>query len=252
MRRALFALVVLLTIAAPIVFSCSMATVVLRQVTPDLTVVVTHRKQPVAGIEVEVTPMVEATTTQSAASERPLFSGITDERGTVRIRGLLPGKYWLTASHHEFEAGKAWIEVTRVPNAKTMKRFEFEWADWSYETSRVAGKLTGYVPGNTGDKLMDIARPVETAYPGVDLTLKGAFSDVESHTISDSTGAFLFGEVPDGIYLLTIAGGMKSVTGTAGVTTLVVDVKRTSRRDSLPLQLKNTGCYSTQFELSQQ
>ena len=72
---------------------------------------------------------------------------------------------------------------------------------------------------------MDIARPVETFYPGVDLTLKGAFSDDEFHTISDSSGTFLFGEVPDGIYLLTIAGGMKSVSGIADVTTLVLDVR---------------------------
>ena len=98
---------------------------------------------------------------------------------------------------------------------------------------------------------MDIARPVETFYPGVDLTLKGAFSADEYHTISDSSGAFLFGEVLDGIYFLSIAGGMKSVTGTADVTTLVLDVKRKSRIESLPLQLQDTGCYSTQFELSE-
>lgn len=127
--------------------------------TPDLTVVVIHRKRPIAGIEVEVAAMVEATTTQSEATGQPLFSGTTDQHGTVHIRGLLPGKYWLTASHREFEAGKEWIEVVRVPNAKTQKRFEFEWADWSYETSRVVGKLTGYVPGNAGNKLMGIARP---------------------------------------------------------------------------------------------
>jgi hypothetical protein len=153
--------------------------------------------------------------------------------------------------HDGLEAGKEWIEVVATPDAKTAKRLKFEWADWSYETSRVAGTLTGRVSGNTGNKLMDIARPVETVYPGVDLMLKGAFSDDEYHTISDSSGTFLFGEVPDGIYLLRIAGGMKSVTGVADITIIVLDVKRTSKRDSLPLQLKDTGCYRTEFELSE-
>ncbi len=85
---------------------------------------------------------------------------------------------------------------------------------------------------------MDIARPVETVYPGVDITLKGAFSGDEDRTLSDSSGAFLVGDVPDGIYVLTIAGGMKSVTGIADVTTQVIDVKRTTKRASLPLQLR--------------
>ena len=98
---------------------------------------------------------------------------------------------------------------------------------------------------------MDVARPDETVYPGVDLILTGAFSKEEYHTISDSSGTFLFGEVPDGVYVLRIAGGMKSVAGVADITIIVLDVKRTSRRESLPLQLKDTGCYRTEFELSE-
>jgi len=98
---------------------------------------------------------------------------------------------------------------------------------------------------------MDIVHPVKTFYPGVDMTMKEAFSKEEFHTISDSSGGFIFGELPDGIYVLTIAGGMKSITGIADVTRQVIDVKRLSKRDSLPLELKDTGCYRTEFELSE-
>jgi len=60
---------------------------------------------------------------------------------------------------------------------------------------------------------MDIVHPNASVYPGVAIALKNAFSDDERHTISDSSGAFLIDDVPDGIYILTIAGGMKSFTG---------------------------------------
>lgn len=59
-------------------------------------------------------------------------------------------------------------------------------------------------------------KSTEPVFPGVDITLKNAFSGDEYRTVSDSTGAFLIPEVPDGVYMLTIAGGMKSLTGMAG------------------------------------
>jgi hypothetical protein len=232
---------VLVVWAAQTALCCSLSSMELRRVSPDLTIVVTHRKKPVAGIKVQVVP---------EKSLEPVFIGATDEHGIVFIQGLLVGRYHLTASYQDFEAGKEWIEVVAVPNAKTRRRFDFQWADWSDQTRRVAGTLTGLVPGDTGNKLMDIVHPKETAYPGVSLTLKSAFSDSEYHTMTDSTGAFFIDNVPDGIYILTIAGGMKSITGIADVTREVIDVVRTVKRDSLPLHLKDTGCYRTEFELA--
>jgi len=210
-------------------------------VSRDLTVGVTHRGKPVAGVKVEVVPegSVEAT-----------FVGITDEQGTVVVEKLLVGKYFLTASFEDFEAGKDLIDVVAVPDARTKKHLDFQWADWSYETRRVAGTLTGLIPGDTGSKLMDIVHPKETVYPGASLTLKDAFSKNEYRTVSDSTGSF-FIDVPDGLYILTIAGGMKSVTGIADTTKHVIDVTHTASRDSLPLRLADTGCYRIEFNLKE-
>ncbi len=213
----------------------------LRQVSSDLTIVVTHRGKRIAGIEVQVVP---------EKSTEAVFSGTTDVHGTVRIKDLMVGRYYLTASHEDFDAGKEWIEVVSVPNAKTKRRFDFQWADWSYQTREVAGTLTGLVPGNTGKPLIDVVHPQEAVFPGVDVTLRDAFSGDEYRTISDSTGAFLIAEVPDGVYILTIAGGMKSLTGIADVTRQVLDVTHTANTDSLPLRLKDTGCYRTEFQLS--
>lgn len=232
----------LLLFAAQSAFGCEVRSLELRKVSPDLTVVVTHHGKPIPKIKVQVVPK---------GSIESAFTALTDGQGTVHIRGLIVGQYYLTASHEDFEAGREWIEVVAVPDSNTQRRLDFQWADWSYETSRVAGTLTGLIPGSTGNKLMDLVHPVKTFYPGVDVTLKEAFSSEEFHTISDSSGAFIFGEVPDGIYLLTIAGGMKSISGISDVTTQVIDVQRLSKRNSLPLELKDTGCYRTEFELSE-
>ena len=211
----------------------------LQQVSSHVTVVVTHRAKPIAGIKVEVVP---------EGSPDPILTKTTDAQGMVVVNGLVPGRYFLTASHEGFDVGKQWLEVATVPNAKAKKRLKLQWADWSYQTSRVAGTLTGLVPGNTGRPLMDIAHPNMTVFAGVAITLRGAFSEDERHTISDSSGAFFFDEVADGIYILTIAGGMKSLYGDVDVTRQVIDVIRSVKRDSLPLQLKATGS-GVDFEL---
>jgi len=241
MKDAILRMSLLLMCAVQATFGCEARPLELRRVSPDLTVVVTHREKPIAGIRVQVVP---------EKSTQPAFTATTDQNGTVRIRGLRVGRYNLTTSHEDFDAGREWIEVVAVPNAKTKRGFDFQWADWSYQTSRVAGKLTGLVPGNTGNKLIDIVHPVETVYPGVDIELRSAFSKAEYRTVSDSDGEFLIGNVPEGIYILTIAGGMKSTTGVAEVTRHVIDVKRSISRNSLPLQLRDNGCYRTEFQLT--
>jgi hypothetical protein len=221
---------------------CSLQSMELRQVSPDLTIVVTHRGKPIAGIAVQVVP---------EKSVDPVFTGDTDEHGTVLIEGLMAGRYHLTASRERFDAGREWIEVVAVPDAKTRKRFDFQWADWSYQTRRVEGTLTGLVPGDTGHPLMDIAHPKEAVYPGVDITLKDVFSGAEYRTVSDSTGTFRIGDVPDGIYIMTIAGGMKAISGTAETSRHVIDVLHAAKVRNLPLRLKDTGCYSTEFALTE-
>jgi hypothetical protein len=241
-KHALFLGILLLFSAVQSAFGCEAMPLTLRRVSGDITVLVTHRDKPIAGISVSVVPEKQTLA---------VFLGDTDRHGIVVIRGLPVGQYFVTAVHYNLEAGKELIRVVAAPDAKTVNRLKFEWADWSYETNRVAGTLTGLIPGNTGSQLMNILHPVKTFYPGVDMTLKNAFSEEEFHTTSDSSGGFMFGDVPDGIYVLTIAGGMKSVTGIAGSTIQVIDVKRISKRDSLPLELKDTGCYGAEFELSE-
>jgi hypothetical protein len=242
MRNRITRLLPLLLCAAQAAFACSASPIEWQRVSSDLTVVITHRGTPIAGIEVQV---VRKNSTES------VFTGVTDAQGNVLIHGLMVGRYRLIASHEDFQAGNEWIQVVAVPDAKTKTKFDFQWSDDSYQTRTVAGTLRGSVPGTTGNKLMDIVHPVETTFPSVEVTLKDAFSNKEYRTVTDSNGAFLIADVPEGVYILTIAGGIESVNGIADVTRHVVDVTRNTQDTSLPLYLRDTGCYRIEFQLSQ-
>jgi hypothetical protein len=236
-------LVLLLIVTARSAFPCSATSLILQQVPPNLTVKVTHSGKPIAGISVEIVAQAEG--------GDPVFTAVTDDNGTVQLTGLMVGRYYLIASHLGFEAGRVWIEVVNRANAKTVQRFDFQWADDAWQTRSVAGSLGGMIPGDTGNKIMDLARPKETVYPGVAVVLKSAFSDAEYHTSSDSTGSFVMGQAPDGIYVLTVAGGMTSVNGVAEETTHVLDLRQTVPRTSLRLLLSPgvVGCYGVGFKL---
>jgi len=214
----------------------------LHEVSSDVTLLVTHRGKPIPGIEIKIFRMKNST---------PVFAGITREQGTVLHKPLAPGQYHVYVSHEGFDAPTEWIEVVTRAGKNVVARLDIKWADWSYETSRVRGTLSGLIPGHTGKRLMDIVHPVKTVYPGVAMSLKGAFSSDEYQTISDSSGEFVFPDVPPGVYVLSIAGGMESVAGTAGPTRQVIDVTASSSAASLPLNLRDTGCGGTGFQVAE-
>lgn len=230
-------------IAVGVSFGCSKMPIQLVQVSSQLRITITHRGAAIAGIPVRVTREGEA------AAE--VFSASTDEHGAV-VTGILPvGRYYLVATYLGFEAGEEWIEVVAGRSETAKSEFAFRWADDTYVVHRVDGSLSGLVPGNSGNALQNLLHPVETVYSGVRVTLKSAFSDPTYSTISDSTGRFIIDPVPDGIYLLTIEGGMMSVSGRgADETTAIVDVSHSAASGFLPMRLKDTGCYQVEFTAS--
>jgi len=156
MNGAMLRVFLLLMFCVQAAFGTSLRPLELRQVSSHLTVAVTHRGKPIAGIEVEVAP---------EGSADPILTKTTDANGTVLIDGLMAGRYFLTASHEGFDVGKEWIEVATVTNAKAKRRLKLQWADWSYQTRRVAGTLTGFVPGKSLYGDADVTRQVIDVMP---------------------------------------------------------------------------------------
>lgn len=249
MKRLVLIVAVCISLAHWPARGCELMPLQEHRVSADLTVLVTHREMPIAGIEVTVTAIRQPSDRGESAG--PMFKASTDDRGEVSIRGLTRGRYFLEASHAGFKAGTVIIDVVAQGRKKLEKRLVFQWADWSYQTRSVAGTLSGLIPGDSGNPLMDLLHPKETIYPGVVLVLKNAFSSHEYRVVSDSSGFFVIPNISDGTYTLTISGGMKSVSGIGDQTVLVLDVDQNAPRDSLRLRLKDTGCYRTEFQLEE-
>jgi hypothetical protein len=240
LMRRLSLLTCFLLIGLRAAVGCSARSYQEQPVRPDFVVVVTHGNKAIPGVDVVLTPIPGASVFLSVS---------TDERGVAEIHDLPAGKYWLAASYRDIEAGRELIEVS--PNAKKpRKQFDFRWAEYSYEMRTVSGKLTGLVKGNTGHALQDLIHPIEVSHPGIPITLRNASSDNEYQTSSDSSGTFLFDPVPQGTYILTIGGGMKSFGGyIADPTIFVIDLTSSGRRDFLSLRLQDSGCGGAEYEL---
>lgn len=185
----------------------------------------------------------------AAEQSGEVSAGLSDKSGQVMVRGLAPGKYFLFAKHRGIESENRWIEVGGRSH-KRIRRFDLHWADYSIVTREVSGALTGRVNGNTGNKIMDVVHAREAVQPGVSLRLDDLFGDRTFSTVSDSSGAFMFGSVPMGTYLMTIAGGQPMVgSRISEETNLVVDISQSFSRNFLPLQLKEGGCGGMGYEL---
>jgi hypothetical protein len=239
MRRAGF-LALLLFIAPALAFACSARGFQVQPVRPDFVVVVSHRSKPVPGVEIVITP---------SPGTSAFLTVSTDENGAAEIHNLPTGKYWLAASYRGIQAGRELVEVSTKAR-KPKKRFDFQWADDSYEMRMVSGKLTGLVQGDTGHPLQDLIHPREVAHPGIAIVLQNAFSDDEYRVVSDSEGAFAISPLPPGTYILTIGGGARSLGGQiADPTTLVIDLAASAKRGFLPLRLQNGGCGGAEYDL---
>ena len=71
------------------------------EVRREFVVRVTHADKPLPGVTVEVT----------AGDDNKIFTGMTDAAGTVKIKELQPGNYWLRTTC---------LELVQKQNASTL------------------------------------------------------------------------------------------------------------------------------------
>jgi hypothetical protein len=94
--------------------ACSLSSLELKKVASEFDVYISHRSKPISGIRVEVVPK---------GAKESVFSGSTDVRGIIHVTGLVPGEYFLTASHLGIDTTKQWIDVAdaTAANAKLLR-----------------------------------------------------------------------------------------------------------------------------------
>jgi hypothetical protein len=75
----------LLIFSVQTAFACSLQRMELRQASPDLTVVVTHRGRPIAGIEVQVVPEKSTETVFTGTTNNPAMSTVPRSSAAERL-----------------------------------------------------------------------------------------------------------------------------------------------------------------------
>ncbi len=206
----------------------------------DFAVKVTHDGRPLPGVTVQVT---------SDGSER--FSGLTLTDGTVRVTGLPPGDYWLNAEFLGIGAGYQCFHVSDRPSGKSKRKLTYDWGDEPPATRRIAGRLIDDQPGKGGTPLWNLVHRVNVPIRGAALKLQNPLTGATYNMDSDSDGAFAFDGIPEGTYVLHIAGG-GTESREYDPTDLLIELSPSASRNTLLLTRREAGggsCGGTSLDL---
>jgi hypothetical protein len=166
----------------------------------EFLVVLKHNRKPLQGVSVRVTSNTEGTVTSR-------FAGVTASDGVVRVAGLAPGEYWLNAELLGISAADHCFHVAQRASRKARQRATYDWGEFATATPRAEGRLVDSQMGTGGTPLWNLVHQVTVPIGGSTLKLQNPFTGDTFATQSGADGAFAFGHVPDGIYVLHVEGG---------------------------------------------
>lgn len=162
----------------------------------NLIIRIAHAGKPLPGVTVQI-----------AGEGGQIFSGITQADGAVHISGLKPGDYWLHAELLGIYAGSTCFHVNPRASKKARKQLKFDWGGEPSAISRIAGRLEISELGKEGDLVYRLRHRINLPIRNASLILRSPFTDAVYRRVSDQDGAFLFSDVPPGIYVLHVEGG---------------------------------------------
>jgi hypothetical protein len=229
-----------LTSSACSVVACIDSGVELRE---DFAVQITHQGIPIPGVTVQVTTNTEHNTTT-------VFSGLTASDGTVHISSLAPGNYWLRADLLGIVAGSECFHVSARPSKKAKKVVKYVWGMSAPASRQIAGMLIDAQP-SPGDTPLSRFLRVDVPVSGANLKLQNALTGAVSTTVTDGNGAFSFGFLPNGTYVLHAEGGSAGARE-YDKADLLVRLSDTAASDTVVLKRRDAGggdCGGTSLEL---
>jgi hypothetical protein len=225
-----FASVALLANAVPThgctMVGCLYSGVELRR---DFVVRVTHADKPLLGVDVEVTSNSEKAVLQ--------FTGKTGADGSIKIARLQAGDYWVKAEFLGITAGVQCFHVSQVASRKAKRSLTYEWGDMAPATRKISGSLIDSHPSKDGTPLENLLRKrwVEAPIDGASIRLREALTAKEYSTTASQDGTFSIDQVPDGIYVIHVEGGI-SASGKYASTDQLIRLSHTSTADRLLLR----------------
>jgi hypothetical protein len=159
------------------------------------TVRVSYLGKPLAGVRVDILNSSEEKPT-------PKSFGVTGADGTLKIRNLAAGKYWLYTELLGLSAGGECFHVNKRSSLRAETLLRYEWGDNPKPMSQIKGTLFDLPE-------LKLNSPVSPVVPmeGAQFKLQNPLNGATYTTASNQDGSFSFGEIPSGIYVLHIEGG---------------------------------------------
>jgi hypothetical protein len=201
---------------------------------PDFIAKFTHDDKPLARVSVEIIGIDE-----NGGSK--YFSGRAAADGIVHISKLPPGDYSLDAQLLGIGVGHECFHVGPHTSRKAGKKLSFEWSEFPPETRQAAGKLIDSQPGKGGDPIWNLTHRSEVPVGAAKLTLRSPFSEAVYTTVSDDEGHFVFGEIPDGLYVLHVEGGTTTAGPTSYSADLLFRLRGSAKQKALLLTERDAG-----------
>jgi Carboxypeptidase regulatory-like domain len=161
---------------------------------------VRFRDKPLKGVNVEIQRYAEGRDIEA-------FSGETDPKGSIEIRALSAGNYWITVQYLGIGVGEECFHVSDQPSSKAKRARKYTFGELAPSTRNVKGEIIDAQRVSTGTPLWNITHPNNVPIAGAKLRLQDPLSGAIYTVTSREDGSFNFPGVPDGTYALHVEGG---------------------------------------------
>ena len=213
----------------------------------DFALKIRHADKPLPGVAVEITG-------PQGTSGAKKFTVTTGTDGIARISNLAPGDYWLDAEYLDIGAAYHCFHVKEKPSRKAKRNLAYDWGDTAFGTRRIAGKLVDSQPGKGGTPIWNLTHRGDVPISAARLALQNATSGAVYHTTSDANGAFAFGGIPSGTYVLHIDAGKVEPDRDYEASDHLIKLASAARGGSLLLKRREASggsCGGTSLELQE-
>jgi hypothetical protein len=223
--------------------ACSTSVIGKEEVSSHFAVKVLTRGQPISGLKIELRTIPGHSSKRSQLTR----SGTTDENGLAMFAEVKAGSYTVDIKHNAFPSSTD-ILVRRHSAKTTHEMIILEWPNIEIlHAQSVAGLLNGQI--KTENPLSDQAHPVVVPLGEAQLTLLRAASEeiVGSQTASVS-GAFSFGSLASGLYLLRIEASENPETHQIGYDGYIpIEMDSSAKMSSLNLSIYPPMCATLRY-----
>jgi hypothetical protein len=188
----------------------------------NFSVLIEYEGKPLPGVVVYATPLFE--------TSHEVIQGTTTTDGTLRLKNLRPGNYFLGTKWLGVSAGSQQIEVRARETIHATSRLEYSWGEAPILLRRVAGKVIDIRPRPIADSLQNMVKPLEVPLSGALVELRHPTNGTAYSTVTDDHGEFAFEEALNGTYVVHIESGTNPIFARAD---FLVQVTPTAARESL-------------------